>query len=181
MNIDTRVPYATDTNLGAWYNRALATSAADWVLFADHDVYLATNPHWHHVLSGVIERNPDAGLITCWTNRIGRKLQRHRSAPKSDDLREHRAFARRMWEGNAYGVTPIPSCSGMLMCVRRQAWEEAGPCIDGFFHVDSDLSRKIAASRWQLLRADGLYVYHLYNRSEPSWIAGERVSMEIPA
>jgi len=176
--IDVRIPYATDANLGAWYNSALAASTADWMLFLDHDVFLA-NPHWHHILTGVIERHPKAGLVTCWTNRIGRKVQKHRDAPSGDDIREHRAFARRLWERHGHGATKIPSCSGMLMCVRRAAWESAGPCKDGFFDVDSDLSRKIAASRYQLLRADGLYVYHLYNRSEPSWIEGERISRDF--
>lgn len=178
MILDARIPYTTDANLGAWYNRALQESSAEWVLFLDHDVFLA-NPHWHHVLLKVIGRHPRAGLITCWANRIGRKDQRHREAPQDDDIRAHRAFARRLWEKNGTKTTRIRSCSGMLMCVRRKAWAHVGGCKDGFFDVDSDLSRKIAASPYQLLRADGLYVYHLYNRSEPSWIEGERISRDF--
>jgi GT2 family glycosyltransferase len=178
MILDARIPYSPDANLGQHYNETMKSSASDWTVFVDHDVFLA-NPHWHHILSTVIRENPKAGLITCWTNRIGRALQRHPKAPKGDDVRHHRGFAKALFERHGFAVSKISSCSGMIMCIRREAWEHVGGCKNGFFDVDSDLSRKIAASPYQVLRANGLYVYHLYNRSEPSWIAGERVSRDF--
>ena len=175
--LECRIPYAEGGNLGAEYNRIMSETGADIVVLLDHDVLLL-NPHWHHVLSRIFADNPKAGMVTCWTNNIGTKHQRA-GGPANHDIAQHRAYARSVWDRNQYATTPIPSCSGMLMALRRLCWLNVGPFKDGFFAVDTDYSRRVAASQWQMLRADGLYVYHVRDRKEGTWIAGQKTSLEF--
>lgn len=175
MKIECRIPYAEDANLGAEYNRIMASASAEVVVLLDHDVLLV-NPHWHYVLQTIFANNPKAGLVTCWTNNIGTKAQKHIKAPPGHDAQAHRNFARRVLEARGCATTPLASCSGMLMALRVECWRDLGPCINGFFGVDTDYSRRVAASRWQMLRADGLYVYHIRERKDGSWIEGQKTS-----
>ena len=175
MQLECRIPYADDGNLGAEYNRIMANAESDAVVLLDHDVLLV-NPHWHYVLRTIFDSNPSAGLVTCWTNNIGTKAQKHRKAPPGHDAQVHRSFARRVLESHGCGTTPIPSASGMLMALRADCWRDVGAFIDGFFAVDTDYSRRVAKSKWQLLRADGLYVYHVRERSDGPWIEGQKTS-----
>jgi len=172
---ECRIPYAEDGNLGAEYNRIMAGARSAVVVLLDHDVLLV-NPHWHHILARIFEDNPAAGMVTCYTNNIGTRTQRAPGAPEGHDLAQHRAFARTLWDRNQYATTPLTVCSGMLMALRRECWDEVGAFRDGFFAVDTDYSRRVAASRWQMLRADGLYVYHVRERKDGAWIAGQKTS-----
>jgi GT2 family glycosyltransferase len=176
--LECRIPYAEDGNLGAEYNRIMAETSADVVMLLDHDVLLL-NPHWHHILSRIFADNPRAGLVTCWTNNIGTKAQLSKKAPPGHDIARHRGLARELWDSFGYGTTPLPSCSGMLMALRRDCWRDLGPFINGFFAVDTDYSRRVAASQWQMLRADGLYVYHVRERKAGGWIKGQKTSRDF--
>jgi GT2 family glycosyltransferase len=176
--LECRIPYAEGGNLGAEYNRIMADASADVVMLLDHDVLLL-NPHWHHILSRIFADNPRAGLVTCWTNNIGTKHQKRGKAPPGHDIARHRGYAREMWDAFGYGTTSIPSCGGMLMALRRDCWRDVGPFSNGFFSVDHDYARRVAASQWQLLRADGLYVYHVRDRKDGTWIDGQKTSKEF--
>ena len=178
MNLDTRIPYAEDGNLGAEYNRIMAETSAAIVVLLDHDVLLL-NPHWHHILSRIFANNPKAGMVTCWASNIGTKHQRPSSRPSVSEIDQHRLYARAVWDRHQYTTTQIPSCSGMLMALRRDCWRTVGPFKSGFFAVDTDYSRRVAASKWQMLRANGLYVYHIRDRTDGSWIAGQKTSKEF--
>jgi len=176
VTLDVRIPYDTDGNLGRAYNAAMAQTSADVVVFFDHDLFLC-NPHWHPIITKIMTDNPTIGMLTCRTNNIFNRSQKDTAAPIGHDLAEHRAYARKVWDRYQYAVTDIPSCSGMMMAVRVDCWYDVGDFIDGFFNVDTDFSKRVAASRWRLARADGLYVYHLRDRTEGPWIEGEKTSM----
>jgi GT2 family glycosyltransferase len=176
--IECRIPYSEDGNLGAEYNRIMEDTEADIVMLLDHDVLLL-NPHWHHILSYIFAKNPKAGMVTCYTNNIGTKAQLPSNCPPNHDIRQHRAYARAIWEKNKYSTTPIPHASGMLLALRKECWKDVGMFIDGFFKVDIDYSRRVDASKWQMLRANGLYVYHIRERKDKSWIQGQKTSKDF--
>lgn len=178
ITIDARIPYNVTGNLGASYNDIMRQTTSDVVLLVDHDIFQC-NPHWHHVIQKIMTDNPSIGMLTCWTNRIGNGHQRDTKAPKSDSIAEHRTYARILWARHKYAVSDILSCSGMLMALRVQCWREVGLFNDGFFDVDSNYSKRIAASYWRLSRAEGLYVYHLRDRDVGSWIDGQPTSMSF--
>ena len=79
MNIHTYIPYAPiddKLNLGRAYNSFMSMVAdEDWVLFMDHDATFTTK-QWYNQVHSIIKNNPDYGLFTCLTNRIGSPLQR---------------------------------------------------------------------------------------------------------
>jgi hypothetical protein len=168
--MSAHVVWRDDGHIGREYDRLIA-AGGEWTTLIDHDVLLV-NPHWAHILARVAHAYPQAGIITCWTNRIGKTEQRDKDAPQCDDITQHREHARRVWHRYGYHATDIDKASGMLMHVRRQAWADAGGCSQtGLFRVDWQLSRDIAARGWRILRADGLYCYHARVR-EPAWIEG---------
>jgi len=170
----THIPYDIDGDLGSEYNRIMYQNG-DWTLFVDHDIFLC-HPHWHSMLSEIIRMRPNAGLVTCYTNRIGKTQQKHPNAPQNDDIVAHRKFAKELFEMNHYRVMPISRASGMLMLVNKKAWEKVGGFEPGFFGVDWGYSKKLQKAGYEILLATGLYVYHLYNRTEGPWIEGEKVS-----
>ena len=172
--IKTIIPYAEDGNLGAEYNRIME-QAEDIVLLLDHDVLLL-NPHWYHILSTIFAQNPKAGMVTCYTNNIGTATQRHPFAPDNHDIVKHRRFASELFEAGGYTTTKLGVCSGMVMALRKACFDDVGLFIDGFFKVDTDYSRRVAASQWQMLRANGLYVYHIRERKDGPWIDGQKTS-----
>lgn len=179
--IQVRIPYATDGNLGAEYNRIVAASAEPWILFLDHDVLLL-NPHWHLICQRAIADHPAAGLFTCLTNRIGGPKQQARGCPPGDDILLHRRFAKELFSSRGFSCTRIPgkNCSGMLLLVSKAAHAAAGGFPGkGLFGEDWGFGRRLDDKGIDVMRMDGLYVYHVKDRTDGSWIQGQKTSKEI--
>jgi GT2 family glycosyltransferase len=175
--LETRIAYDVTGDLGGAYNRIMGATGADVVVLIDHDIFLC-NPHWHHIISRIMTKHGDIGMLTCWAQRIGNAHHKDDTAPQCDDIAKHRKHARMRWDMHGYSVSAIGSCSGMLMAIRVECWREIGPFIGGFFNVDTDFSKRVAKhQKWQLCRANGLYVYHLRDRTEGAWIQSQPTSM----
>jgi len=166
--IDTNIPYEPGGEVGQAYNRYME-NADDWVLFLDQDVFLC-NPNWYEIcLDAIRFHGNEAGWITCWTNRIGRTEQKHPDAPESNDIEEHRQFAKKLWDENGVQVTDITDMgkdlgSGFFMLTNKMVWRKVGGFKDGFLGVDNDYHVRIRNHGFKMLRLDGLYVYHHYSR-----------------
>ena len=114
--------------------------------------------------SGIAE-HPDAGLITCVTNRIGAPCQHAPEVPKeTSDLLALRAAALARWEKYGASVTQIaPPCSGFFMLFRREVWKRVGRFKGrGIFEVDWRFSKEVAGAGLPILRMDGLLAIHYY-------------------
>ena len=178
--IDVRIAYSPDGLLGKEYNRIIEESNCEWILLLDHDLFLC-NPHWYYLCQQAIKNSPKAGIITCLTNNIGCSYQLDKYAPVTHDIMQHIYYAKTI---NGYGVTDVSNekmaISGMFMLINKQAWKEAGgfPGV-GFFKEDNDFGRAVLKAGWKIYRMDGLYVYHLRNRSQSSWITGQKVSKDF--
>lgn len=185
--IDVRIAYEPGGQLGADYNRIFRETPHEWVLLLDHDVLLL-NPHWYTIAQECIRQNPRAGIFTCWTNNIGNPAQRWGGSlqlsamPATDSIAEHRALARGIFEGFGCTSTVIDGskCSGMLLLIRKAAWTAVGgfPGV-GMFREDWTFGRKVQGRGYEVRRMDGLYVYHVRDRSEGTWIPGVDTSKEI--
>lgn len=180
--IDVRIAFEPGARLGEDYNRIFRETEHDWVLIVDHDVLLL-NPHWYTIAQHAIRSNPRAGIFTCWTNNIGNPEQRDPICPAADaPIREHRLHARRTFEQALFETTKIEGarCSGMLLLIRVAAWSQAGgfPGV-GMFREDWTFGRKVQQAGFEVRRMDGLYVYHVRDRSDGSWLPGEDTSKEI--
>jgi len=178
--ITTYIPYTADGNLGREYNDLVTAAPTPWILFIDHDVLLL-NPHWYRVCTKAIEQHPDAGMFTCYTNRIGGPHQQIESAPAGDDVMQHKAFARALFAKNQYTCSIIAGkvCSGMLLLIRKEAHAAVGGFPGkGLFGEDWGFGKRLNADGFVVYRMNGLYVYHIRDRTDGSWIAGEKTSKE---
>jgi len=179
--IDVRIAYEPGGQLGADYNRIFQETAHEWVLLLDHDVLLL-NPHWYTIAQECIRQNPRAGIFTCWTNNIGNPAQRWSAPGETDSVTAHRGFAREVFDINGYQATVIDGakCSGMLLLIRKAAWTKVGgfPGV-GMFREDWTFGRKVQGAGFEVRRMDGLYVYHVRDRSDGTWIPGVETSKEI--
>lgn len=160
------VPFSTSKNLGAAYNEACAlVPDGDWICLLDHDVMFLT-PDAINIMYGYVERNPDAGLMTCFTNRI------HPISPQllcgfgevhSTNIIHHINVAEKQKQ-HLYEATELfKHISGFLMLFKKETWKEH-PFKEGIgcLGVDTAFWQSIVASGKKILRMDGLYVFHIY-------------------
>ena len=178
--IDVRIPFRPGAQLGAEYNYIMHETKCDWVLFLDHDIFLC-NPHWYLLCQKAIQQyGKQTGMFSCWTNNLGRTMQRDETAPQGHDLQQHIEHARKVFDQHQFSCTTIDKCSGMLLMINREAWYNVGgfPGV-GIFKEDWDFSRRLIFANYKLMRIDGLYVYHLRDRTRGSWIEGVDTTKEI--
>ena len=182
MKIDVRIPYEPGGKLGWDYNRIMMETPHDWVLFLDHDVFLALNPNWYHICQKVMQNHPSVGVFTCKTNaKHSNTGQQDVDAPGSDSIAEHQEYAKVVWDKNNYSCTPVSKISGFFMLVSKKAWKDAG----GFpgkamFKEDWDFTRKVKNAGYKLMIINGLYVYHMKKRVG-TWIEGLDTTKEVKA
>lgn len=173
------IPYSTEGHLADAYNAGVEAVSAgvEWVLITDADVMFVT-PQYGHLIAQVIAEHPEAGLITCVTNRIGAACQLAQEVPKAtSDLLALRAAALVRLEKYGAAVTRIaPPCSGFFMLFRRAVWRAVGGFKGrGIFDVDWRFSREVAAAGYAILRMDGLLAIHYYR------LDGRNATVPLPA
>ena len=172
------IPFDLAGNVGAAYNRALESAPANgWVTFLDHDALLL-NPFWARMLAEVHANCAvrKIGLLTCWTNAIGRTGQLDEGAPAGRDINAHRLRAIELWERWGCRVSEIEGrASGVMLSVYRPAWQKSGKFSErGLFRVDWMFSDAIRRAGWKIGRLDGLYAFHLRDREAGVWQSPER-------
>ncbi len=158
--IDIRVTWASDKNIGAFYNRVMKQhKRGDWVLFLDHDAMVLT-PGWYRTCLRAVNEHPEAGLFTCRTNRGRRRVQHEGDAPRSDDISEHYDLAVRLARRGA-AVKPCGGRGwGFFLLIAYDAWKKMGGFKDGFYGVDTDAFDKVRAAGYHTYLLDGVYAYH---------------------
>jgi len=136
-----------------------------WACFHDIDTLFLT-PECGRILQGYAERYPEAGILTCLTNRVSdlsSKQMLNGKRSEDSDIRNHITIAK-IQERHLWETTPIDrDISGMLMLISKRTWndmkfQEGGKCLG----VDTTYGRKIRAAGKKILRCDGLYVWHTY-------------------
>lgn len=160
------VPYSLAQNLADSYNAAVQDSdrSIEWILITDADVMFLT-PRYGHLIAQVIADHPEAGLITCVTNRIGAASQRAKDIPEREgDLLTLRNAA--VARAEKYGATVskiAPPCSGFFLLFRRSVWQTVGGFKGrGLLGMDWRFSRDVAAAGFPILRMNGLLAVHFY-------------------
>ena len=165
--IDVRIPYLPGKALGQAYNKIMET-VEDWVLFLDQDVYLV-NPHWYDICAAAIEKvGYKAGIISCYTNRIGCFYQKTGN-PHCEDMRKHTTRARELYQANKGNLLDVTeqnsSTSGFFMLTHKKAWEDAGGFPLKFLGADSQYSGALKRAGYKIYLLSDLYVYHGYQRN----------------
>lgn len=162
----TAIAYDVNRNLGAAYNQICERLRPDdWICLLDHDAVFTTRG-WYPQILDAIRDNPEAGLITGVTNRIGRKSQIAPGCPAGHDMAAHRAFGAELLERHGSAtkdITRDSPISGVVMILSRETWERMGKFAEpGFFGVDNDAHRQVAKIGRRVLMMPGLYLQHWY-------------------
>jgi len=165
MHIYYGIPYALDKNLGAEYNRYmnLLPNGDDWMVITDGDIMLFDD--FGHQIAEVIKKIPDAGLITCYTNRVAKnKAQLYEV--DSTDILVHRVIAKKVNKESRGQYRKINQrVSGFLMAIQKKTWKEVGkfPEIPNkILDIDGLFSNKILRSNKGIYIMRGVYVLHYY-------------------
>lgn len=164
MNVFIRTPYSITKNLGEAYNYEMSLIPdGGAACFIDGDVQFLT-PDYGNILHEYANRNKEAGVLTCYTNRI------HRSSPQllngvineDPDIRNHIKIAEAQ-KKHLYEVEPISIMSGFLMIIRKDHWKEF-PFNEeiGLLGVDSEYRKMMQHFGKEILLMRGLYCWHSY-------------------
>ena len=158
-------PYDNEKNLGRAYNEEMKYyHADDWVCLKDHDTLFLLPDTIRHI-SRYTELFPNAGILTCYTNRLanGEQLLTGRCM-ETDSIRSHIALAKEQ-EKKLYQVTEmIKPISGFLMVIKKSTWDNI-KFSDGCLGIDNNYHLKVIASEKKVLRMNGCYLFHTYRMS----------------
>jgi GT2 family glycosyltransferase len=161
-------PWADDGNLGAAYNRymELLPNDDDWACMLDGDTMFLI-PDWGEVIANAIAENPEAGMFTCYTNRVNNPQQLYNGHfNENGDLHVHRRIAIVCRETMNTRVKPLTRViSGMMMIIQKRTWREFY-FKDGILGVDNDISRRLMQAGKQVLLIQGIYLAHYYRLNE---------------
>lgn len=183
MKVHVMTPYSLTKNLGEAYNQAMALIPdGDWACFIDYDVQFLT-PDAIAVLHEYAKLYPDAGMLTCFTNRIFCKEQLLSGKfSENPDMLHHIKLAE-IQRKQLYKATQLQSLtSGFLMLISKSMWMnhkfvENGKCLA----VDNEFAKSLYAAGKKVIRMDGLYVFHNYrlgkNRFDTSHLKKQQVKI----
>lgn len=177
------IPYSTEKNLGKAYNEAMALAPDDsHVCLRDGDTCWLTPDYGVHIAE-YVRLYPD-DVLTCWTNRINEKAEQQskryiltQGSNIEQSMRDVRHIdshirAAEQYKKDLYQVTPIHGfVSGFCLIVPKKVWlkhkfaekqvySDRGPT--NMLGVDNDFTNRIRAAGIQVLRMDGIYIWHTY-------------------
>jgi len=160
------VPYSFDKNLGKAYNEYMELIPDnDWGCIMDGDIMFLM-PDWGHQIQQAVIDNPDAGIITCITNRISNKKQR--LDEPSTDILIHKRKAQERYKARKCRYSECNrNISGFLMCIKKSVWQRIKfPEIGSLLNVDNIFSREILRNHKKIIIMEGMYVFHYYRLLE---------------
>lgn len=163
-NFVAYAPSDCDKDLGGTYNKYMELlQDDDWACFIDHDA-MFTTPDWYKQVENIIAANPEYGLLTAVTNRIGNPQQKIAKLDDTHDILYHREVGTRAKLGGTtvMDVTTTHCISGVVMIVKKSVWKTAGGFQSGFLGVDNDFHKRVAKAGHKIGVCRGLYVYHYY-------------------
>jgi len=168
MGIYYFTPFALDKNLGAAYNKymELLPDDNDWACFTDGDAMFLT-PDWGELIDRVVAEHPEAGMFTCYTNRVNNQQQLYRGRfSENCDIIAHRNIAkvcRTLYINRVKQLSRM--ISGVMMIIRKKTWREF-PFEDGLLGVDNAISKRLLDAGKTVYLIEGIYMLHYYRMAE---------------
>ena len=163
-------PYRADKNLGKAYNDSceLPLRGDDWILLKDYDVMFLDPRDLSNIEAAIKLAPQDAGILTVYTNRVGRKEQCYPGSFEDVDLISHR---KRSFE---IASRPISFkridkvISGMVMIFQKRTWLAAGKFAEDrkCLTVDNDFCRRVSLLGKKVYLIENVYALHYYRLLE---------------
>jgi GT2 family glycosyltransferase len=153
-----------DKDLGEAYNRycELVPNDDDWITLMDGDV-MQLNMNWGQIWEKILEKNDDAGIVTCLTNRISTPCQ---LAPKMfavENILAHRLMAKRLFSMHGYTTEKInEKICGFYFSFKKKTWKKVGKFINSILAIDYDFSQRVLDFGLDIRVAKGFYVFHYW-------------------
>jgi len=169
-NIYYSTPYSLEKNLGRAYNEEMARlpKDSDWMCFVDSDTCFLM-PDYGHQIHNIVERHPEAGMLTCLTNRVGCIAQLHEGKMSEiSDIKYHKRIAAAVQKKYWCKVKKINiPISGVMMIMQKKLWKKI-PFSEklGILGVDNLISKKILAKGYPIYLMRGVYIFHYYRMIE---------------
>ncbi len=168
MGIYYFTPYAPDGNLGAAYNQymQLLPEEDDWACFIDGDSMFLT-PDWGNLIAETVALYPEAGMFTCYTNRVNNPEQLYRGRfSEVKDIIHHRNIAKVCRETGRGKVTQLTRMiSGVMIIIQKKTWRQF-PFSDGLLGVDNDISKRLLVAGHKIYLIRSIYLLHYYRMAE---------------
>lgn len=166
MQVHILKPYRNDRNLGLAYNEAMAMLPADdWACLCDLDTCFLT-PDAGSILHHYAVLNPDAGILTCFTNRIsplskGQLLDS--TISENTDMKHHAQIAEFQKKFLFETAEINRDISGFLMVVSKKTWQQIPfPETGKTLGIDTAFGRSIRSAGLKIQLMMGLYIWHSY-------------------
>lgn len=161
-------PFALNKDLGTAYNHymSLLPHDNDYACFVDADVMWLTDDFGKQI-SDILKANPDVGMFTCLTNRVGNKQQCHNKIISSNpNLNYHREIALSLQKEKYDQVKELKRIiSGHVMIIQKKIWF-SNKFQPGMLGVDNKISRLLIDKGYKVLLMEGVYVMHYYRLNE---------------
>ena len=159
------------TNLGQAYNEYcnLVPNDDDWITLSDGDV-MQLHLNWGEIWEKILEQNPEAGLVTCVTNRASNTNidQVCFDMYNETDILKHKIYAQDIFHKHQYTTKQMNGqfLSGFYFSFKKRTWKDVGGFNNGILHVDRNFYTKIRSMNKSCLVAQGFYVFHYYRMLE---------------
>lgn len=161
------IPWSTAKNLGQSYNEFVSLlQDDDWACFLDGDA-IHTTTFFGKNIESIIQANPEYGLFTCYTNRIGNKYQIPPSVNWSNDSQKyHREWGEKLWlqhKTKVLDITNQAPLSGVLILINKNTWSQVGGFKeDKMLSIDNDIHLRFKNAGFKVGLMQGVYVQHWY-------------------
>lgn len=163
------LPYSFEKKLFEAYDAEFqkVQNPDDWVCIRDGDV-LFFQSNFGHIIQPHLEKHPETGIFTCYTNRIGNPVQLYSDkAKRIDSLKYHFKIAKDLEEENkGLSTEHRARVAGFLITIKKSTWAAIrdrvaqkckGQMILG---VDYLIADTIMEYRYPIRRMEDLYVLH---------------------
>ncbi len=158
-------PWRADKDLGKAYNDAFKLIGEDdWLCLRDKDTLFLTHDA-PKIIESYVDMLPNAGIFTCYTNRISLSSKHQLLQDKIDDradMRLHIQIAEMKKQKFTY--TELHSfISGFLMVISKRTWndhkfKEGAGCLG----IDNEYSQRILDAGLKIVRMNSVYLWHSY-------------------
>jgi GT2 family glycosyltransferase len=164
------IPWNNEKNIGRAYNETMrVVGENDWVCFIDGDS-MFLDPFFGKKIQEVVDSNPEYGLFTCMTNRVGCKYQLSDFITwEQDDIRYHRRNAEFHWDKFGTSIQDISNVkrnkvlSGVMILISKKTWLKVGGFKENsMLGIDSDIHWRCMDNNINVGLMKGIYTYHWY-------------------
>lgn len=173
-------PYSLEGNLGKAYNDYCKLVPDDaWICLIDGDVLFLHN-EWGKHFQDLVNKYPDTGLFTTFTNRVGNLNQCFQDMlSENSDLIYHRKLALQLQKERYLDIKELNEIiSGHIMLFSKKTWQEIGGFPEELSEkfkqkfsaniatVDNRFSNRVLKAGKKILLAQGIYALHYYRLCE---------------